>query len=58
MTAPVPLPPRPRPAPPEPSAEFQEEISRNTRYERGLAVKALVALALVAALVVMRLHGG
>jgi hypothetical protein len=56
MTAPVP-PPRPRPAPSAPPAEFREEISRHTRYERGLAVKALVALALVAVLVVLRLLG-
>jgi hypothetical protein len=61
MTVP---PSRPWPAPaaaPEPSApptEFQAEIERDTRYERGLAVKALVALALVAVLIVMRLLGG
>jgi hypothetical protein len=40
-----------------PPPEFQAEIERDTRYERGLAVKALVALALVAALVVLRLLG-
>jgi len=35
--------------------EFQEEIRKAVRYEKGLVVKALIALALVALVVLARL---
>jgi hypothetical protein len=37
---------------PRPPASFEKEISRDIRYERGLAVKAAVALAIVAAVLI------
>jgi hypothetical protein len=39
----------------EASREFQQEIETAVRYERGLVVKALIALALVALVVLARL---
>ena len=36
-------------------AVFQQEVRDAVRYEKGLAVKALIALALVAAVVLARL---
>ena len=36
------------------ASEFEREIRTALRYERGLAVKALAALALVALIVVLR----
>ena len=50
-----------RPAPPDHPAprswpEFDEEIRAAIRYERGLAVKALIALALVGVVVLLRLY--
>jgi hypothetical protein len=35
--------------------EFQQEIAAAVRYEKGLVVKALIALALVALVVLARL---
>jgi hypothetical protein len=35
-------------------SEFRQEIRTAVRYERGLVLKALAALALVAAVVVLR----
>jgi hypothetical protein len=45
--------------PPEPRAprSFDSEIGQAISYEKGLAIKALIALALVAVLVVIRLLG-
>ncbi len=40
--------------PAEPSREFQREIRAALRYERGLAVKAAIALAVVAVIVTIR----
>lgn len=37
------------------AAQFQEEIAEAVRYEKGLVVKALIALALVALVVLARL---
>ena len=42
------------PAPPEPS--FEEEIRATVRYERGLAVKALLSILLVAAVLTFRVY--
>jgi hypothetical protein len=36
-------------------AEFEEEIRAAVRYEKGLAVKAVIALAIVAIVVLIRL---
>lgn len=36
-------------------AEFDQEIRAAVRYERGLAVKAVIALAIVALVIVIRL---
>ena len=36
-------------------AKFQQEIRAAVRYEKGLAVKALIALALVALVILARL---
>jgi hypothetical protein len=43
-------PPREPPAP-----SYDDEVAGACRYERGLAVKALIAVAVVAVVVVMRL---
>jgi hypothetical protein len=43
----------PRPVPP-PRA-YDDEVAAACRYERGLAVKALIALAIVAVLIVARI---
>jgi hypothetical protein len=43
----------PRPGPP-PRA-YDDEVAAACRYERGLAVKALIALAIVAVLIVARI---
>ena len=40
--------------PAEPSRAFQREIRAAVRYERGLAVKAVFALAVVAVIVTIR----
>jgi hypothetical protein len=40
--------------PAEPSREFQREIRAALRYERGLFVKAAIALAVVAVIVTIR----
>ena len=40
----------------EPGYGFEAEIARARRYERGLAFKALIALAVVAALVLARVY--
>jgi hypothetical protein len=42
---------------PRPPQSFDNEIGQAISYEKGLAVKALIALALVAVLVVTRLLG-
>lgn len=42
------------PAPPAPS--FEDEIRVTVRYERGLAVKALLSIALVAAVLAFRVY--
>jgi hypothetical protein len=53
MTGPV---NRPVPLPGEvPPREFDEEIRAAVRYEKGLAVKAVIALAIVAIVVLIRL---
>jgi hypothetical protein len=39
----------------EPRPEFDSEVSADVRYERGLAVKAAVAVVLVVAVVVVRM---
>jgi hypothetical protein len=39
----------------EPRPEFDQEVSADVRYERGLAVKAAVAVVLVVAVVVVRM---
>ena len=46
--------PGPRPGEVAPS-EFGEEIRAAVRYEKGLAVKAVIALAIVAIVVLIRL---
>lgn len=51
------MPPESGQAPDMASRRFQAEICRAVCYENGLAVKALIALALVAAIVVIRLLG-
>jgi hypothetical protein len=43
----------PRPEPPPRSHD--DEVASACRYERGLAVKALIALAIVAVLIVARI---
>ncbi|HEY6478801.1 MAG TPA: hypothetical protein VIZ00_02160 [Streptosporangiaceae bacterium] len=43
----------PRPVPPPRSHD--DEVDAACRYERGLAVKALIALAIVAVLIVARI---
>jgi hypothetical protein len=44
------------PQPWEPGFGFEAEIGRARRYERGLAFKALIALAVVAVLVLARVY--
>jgi hypothetical protein len=46
---------RPKSRPP---SGFDHEVRRAVSYEKGLAVKALIALVIVAALIVLRLLGG
>jgi hypothetical protein len=46
-----------RPKSPPPGG-FDREVRRAVSYERGLAVKALIAVAIVAVLIVVRLLGG
>ena len=46
----------PREPPPGPSApSYDDEVAAACRYERGLAAKALIAVAVVAVIVVMRI---
>lgn len=45
------------PQEPRPPRSFDHEIGQAISYEKGLAVKAAIALALVAVLVVIRLLG-
>jgi len=40
----------------DPAPSFDEEIRAAVRYERGLAVKCLVALALVAVILTLRVY--
>jgi hypothetical protein len=39
----------------EPRPDFDDEISADVRYERGLAVKAAIAVALVLVVIVIRI---
>ena len=51
--------PRPHGEPGEPASAaraFQSEIREQRRYERGLAVKAVLSLALVAALLMAHIY--
>jgi hypothetical protein len=43
-------------APPE-APSFEQEIETATRYEKGLVLKALLAIALVAVALLIRFHG-
>jgi hypothetical protein len=43
-----------QPSPGEPPEAFRDEIRDALRYERGLAVKALLVLAVLAVIVVLR----
>jgi hypothetical protein len=56
MTPPPLPPPLPPPVPPPgpPPAAYDAEIANACRYERGLAVKTLIALAVVAVVIVLR----
>jgi hypothetical protein len=40
---------------PQPPRSFDDEVGAAGRYERGLAVKALIALAIVAVLIAARI---
>jgi hypothetical protein len=40
----------------EPRPDFDAEVRANVRYERGLAIKAAVAIALVMMVIVIRMH--
>ncbi|HEY7015324.1 MAG TPA: hypothetical protein VH480_21345 [Streptosporangiaceae bacterium] len=40
----------------EPAPSFEDEIRVTVRYERGLAVKALLSIALVAAVLAFRVY--
>jgi hypothetical protein len=44
------------PGAPDEARSFDDEISAAVRYEKGLAVKALVAIALVAAILAVRAY--
>jgi hypothetical protein len=44
-----------KPPPAGVTEEFEEEIRSAVRYEKGLAVKAVIALAIVAAVILIRL---
>lgn len=61
MSGPAQPPPARRPAGPPAGtggaelAEFDQEIRAAVRYERGLAVKAVIALAIVALVIIIRL---
>ena len=44
-----------QPPPAEVTAEFDLEIRSAVRYEKGLAVKAVIALAIVAVVILIRL---
>jgi hypothetical protein len=46
----------PRGKPPPPAPSFEDEIRATVRYERGLAVKALLSIALVAAVLAFRVY--
>ena len=52
MTPPPAPPPEPPPEPPP--AAYDAEVAAACRYERGLAVKTLIALAVVAVVIVLR----
>jgi hypothetical protein len=41
-----------------PPQGYDDEVRRAVSYEKGLAVKALIAVAIVAVLIVARLLGG
>ncbi|HEX5290279.1 MAG TPA: hypothetical protein VFX25_15565 [Streptosporangiaceae bacterium] len=43
------------PPPVPPPRSYDDEVGAACRYERGLAVKALIALAIVAVLIVARI---
>lgn len=47
---------RRQPAPPGRPPSFEEEIRSALRYERGLVVKALLALALVAGILLAHVY--
>jgi hypothetical protein len=62
MSAPAPPPARPSAQPPAAGgtgdaelADFDQEIRAAVRYERGLAVKAVIALVIVALVILIRL---
>jgi hypothetical protein len=57
MTSPCPAPARQPGAARDLDASFDAEVRSATRYETGLAWKALLALAVVAILVTIRLLG-
>jgi hypothetical protein len=44
-----------QPPPPGVTEEFDSEIRSAVRYEKGLAVKAVIALAIVALVILIRL---
>jgi hypothetical protein len=46
----------PRGEPPPPAPSFDDEIRATVHYERGLAVKALLSIALVAAVLAFRVY--
>ncbi len=46
----------PREAPAAPAPSFEDEIRVTVRYEKGLAVKALLSIALVAAVLAFRVY--
>jgi hypothetical protein len=48
--------PAPRQEPAVPALSFEDEIRVTVRYEKGLAVKALLAIALVAAVLAFRVY--
>jgi hypothetical protein len=53
-----PPPTQPADPPGQSPQPFDTEVGQAVSYENGLAVKALIALALVAALVLLRIFGG
>jgi hypothetical protein len=48
--------PAPRQEPAPPVLSFEDEIRVTVRYEKGLAVKALLSIALVAAVLAFRVY--